>query len=57
MKLYNKVAIVTGAQRGIGLAIAQRFMREAHTLLLLTSLMQQSRFPRCRSKGNIKCVL
>ena len=29
MRLQGKVAVVTGAARGIGLAIAQRFVKEA----------------------------
>jgi NAD(P)-dependent dehydrogenase (short-subunit alcohol dehydrogenase family) len=34
MRLQGKVAIVTGAARGIGLAIAQRFVKEgAHVAL------------------------
>ncbi|MDD0977316.1 SDR family NAD(P)-dependent oxidoreductase [Pseudomonas fontis] len=34
MRLANKVAIITGAQRGIGLAIAQRFINEGATVVL-----------------------
>lgn len=34
MKLSNKVAIITGASRGIGKAIALRFAEEGASLVL-----------------------
>lgn len=34
MRLRNKVAVVTGAARGIGFASAERFVREGATVVL-----------------------
>ena len=38
MRLQGKVAIVTGAARGIGLAIAQRFVKEGARVVLADRL-------------------
>ena len=41
MRLNNRIAIVTGAARGIGLAIAQRFAAEGATVVLADILDQE----------------
>jgi glucose 1-dehydrogenase len=41
MKLENRIAIVTGASRGIGLAIAERFVAEGATVILTDVLDAQ----------------
>jgi D-sorbitol dehydrogenase (acceptor) len=38
MRLQDKVAVVTGAARGIGLAIAQRFVKEGAWVALADRL-------------------
>ena len=38
MKLHNRAAIVTGAQRGLGLTIATRFLGKGATVVLMDIL-------------------
>jgi NAD(P)-dependent dehydrogenase (short-subunit alcohol dehydrogenase family) len=34
LKLKNRIALITGAARGIGLAIAERFVAEGATVVI-----------------------
>ncbi|MFM0046448.1 SDR family NAD(P)-dependent oxidoreductase [Paraburkholderia sediminicola] len=57
MKLENKVAIVTGAQRGIGLAIAMRFATDGATVVIadLNDAMQE--VAALRAAGHEACFI
>ena len=41
MKLKNRIAIITGASRGIGLAIAERFITDGATVVMADVLDEQ----------------
>lgn len=43
MRLKNKIAVITGAARGIGLAIAQRFAREGAKVVLADVLAREGK--------------
>jgi len=60
MKLQNKVAIITGGSRGIGLAIAEKFLQEGATVVLTASSLSnaqkataqlQEKFPHSTVEG------
>lgn len=45
MRLKDKVAIVTGASRGIGLAVVERFLAEGATVVAGSSSLPSDRYP------------
>ena len=48
MKLKNKVAVITGGARGIGRAVAERYVREGARVVIADRLIDEAKRPRQR---------
>ena len=55
MKLKNKVAIITGASRGIGFAIAEAFLQEGAKVALCGSRLASAQKAADKLAAYLKC--